>query len=177
MRSSIFQGCLPTVLLEYILEIGLAGKAKITADFAQRFIRIPQQGLGLPEFAFGDVGSNGSAKFPTKFIEQIGSALAGEGDNIRNIDGFVDMGGDKLHTCVNFLRNTGGKFLLSDPFGKINGHIILQVLDCFLSLQLFAFLDVGVDELVSLLNIHTSRNGSEFTNHGYQTDKQVFCLP
>ena len=112
-----------------------------------------------------------------KLPEKIGSALSRKSHHISCCDRLIDVGGDELHAGEYLLRYTLRQFLLGDPSGEIDGHIVLQILDCLFCLQFFTFLDIGVDELIGLLNIHTSRNGSEFTNHGYQTDKQVFCLP
>ena len=103
IHPAIFQWRHSIILFEHILEIGLAGEAQIVADFPQGFVGILQQGLCFPELAFGDVCTDGASKFLLKFFEQIGPAFSRKGNHISGSDRFVDMGGNVLHTSMDFL--------------------------------------------------------------------------
>ena len=81
------------------------------------------------------------------------------------------MGCDELHTREHLLGYPIRQLLLGYSPGKVYGHIVLQIFHRFLCLQLFTLLNVGVDKMLGLLNIHTAWDGGEFPNHCDQTDE------
>ena len=102
MHPAVFQRCHSIMPFEHILEIGLTGEAQIAADFSQGFICIPKQESGFPELAFCDVCPDGESQFLLEFLEQIGPAFSRKSNHIGGSDRFVDVGGNVLHTGMDF---------------------------------------------------------------------------
>ncbi len=61
--------------------------------------------------------------------------------------------------------------------GKIHRHIVLQIFDGIFGLELFTFLNIGVDQSVGLLNVQPAGDGRVLSDHRSQSDKNIFCLP
>lgn len=165
------------MFFENILKMTLTGKAQVAADFAQGFVGIAKQRLRFPQAAKRDVGSNAHTQLPAESLKQIGSAFPRESDYIICTDGFIDMGRNKLHTGIHFFGYALRQLLLGYPLNKVHGHHILQILDSILGLQLFTFLNVGIDEPVGLLHIQTAGDGGRFSDHSDPADEDVLCLP
>ena len=70
------------VLLKRILEMRLAGKTQVAADFTKRLIRIAKQRFGFPQAALSYICTDADAKLFLEFFEQICPAFSGKGDHI-----------------------------------------------------------------------------------------------
>lgn len=56
------------MFFEEVLEVGLAGEAKIVTNLADAVIRVLEQFFGLFQFGVGDVFSDGHAHFVFEFF-------------------------------------------------------------------------------------------------------------
>ena len=92
--------CDTGMLLKRILEMRLAGKAQVAADFTKRLIRIAQQRFGFPQAALCYICTNADAKPILEFFEQIRPAFSGKSNYICCADRLINMGGNELHTGV-----------------------------------------------------------------------------
>ena len=70
------------MFLECILEMRLARKAQVAADFTKRLIRIAKQGFGFPQAALSYICTDADAKLLLEFFEQIRPAFSGIGNHI-----------------------------------------------------------------------------------------------
>ena len=57
------------MFLEGVLEMGLAGKAEVAADFSKGFIRISQQGFCFTQAAFSYICTDACAKVLLELFE------------------------------------------------------------------------------------------------------------
>ena len=100
LSTTVLCRCDSVVFLECILEMGLAGKAQVAADFTKRLICIAKQGYGFPQAALSYICTDADAKLLLEFFEQIRPAFSGKNNYICCADRLIHMGGDELHTGV-----------------------------------------------------------------------------
>lgn len=78
------------------------------------------------------------------------------GSHIRRGDGLVGVLLDILDAFVNIRGGIAGKLGLGHTARKIQHHIILHLIKGFCTLELFAFLDIDITELVSGFDVKTT---------------------
>ena len=57
------------MFLKHILKVALAGETEIAADFTQRFIRVAEQGLCLPQAAVSNIDTDAHAQLLLEFLK------------------------------------------------------------------------------------------------------------
>ena len=149
---------------------------EIVADLCQRHICVSQEILRFLHAAFGDILANILSGLRLEFCCGVGPAFSNMGSHLRNSYSLGQMGSDVLHTGEYFFGYTLRKLRLRHPAGEVDEHIELEVLNGIDRLQPFAFLNVGVDELIGLLYIHAAGNRAVLAHHGDSAQKQVLCL-
>ena len=117
------------MLFEYILKIGLAGKAEIAADFSQTFFAVGQKTFCFFQLAAHNVSAHPDAEFTFKVFHHIrGTAPCMSGGSFYR-DRLICVVPDIGHTLIDIRGDTFRDTCFSGTLTEIQKHDILELID------------------------------------------------
>ena len=119
------------MLFEYILKIGLAGKAEIAADFSQAFFAVGQQAFGFLQLAPHNVSAHPDAELTFEMFHHIRGTAACMSCRVLHGDRLICVVPDIGHTLIDIRGDTFRYTGITGTLTEIQKHHILKLIDLF----------------------------------------------